>query len=107
MVTTPLVVIWPTELLPLENHNAPSGPVVIPVGSLIPAPVKLATVPVVVMRPMELFPVLVNQRAPSGPVVIPVGWLIPVPVWWVTAPPVVMRPMVLFPVLVNQRAPSG
>ena len=38
------------------------------------------TVPVVVIRPIELFPALVNHSAPSGPAVIPSGSRMPVPV---------------------------
>jgi hypothetical protein len=36
-------------------------------------------VTVVVIRPIELFAMLVNQRAPSGPAAIPSGSSIPVP----------------------------
>jgi hypothetical protein len=39
-VTVPVVVICPIELpLKLVNHRFPSGPAVIPSGSLMPAPV--------------------------------------------------------------------
>ena len=59
------------------NQSAPSGPAVMPPGSLIPAPVKVVTTPAVVMRPIVLLPALVNHRAPSGPLVIPAGASIP------------------------------
>src|SRR5215469_3536636 len=40
-------------------------------------PVKVVTVPVVVIRPIELFPLSVNHSALSGPTVMPVGRSIP------------------------------
>ena len=45
----PMVVILPIEaaevvVAPLMNHSAPSGPAAIPVGLLMPKPVKLVTV---------------------------------------------------------------
>jgi hypothetical protein len=55
---------------------------------LMPAPVKLVTVPPVVIRPIEFPEKFVNQSAPSGPVVIPPGLLMPAPVKLVTVPPV-------------------
>ena len=53
------------------------------------------TLPRVVMRPIELFPELVNHKAPSGPAVIPVGPSIPVPVKMAAFPLTVMRPIEL------------
>ena len=38
--------------------------------SLIPVKPKFDTAPEVVMRPIELFALLVNHKAPSGPAVI-------------------------------------
>ena len=70
----------------------------------------MLTVPVVVMRPIELLPGLANHRAPSGPAVIPFQLSPPLmlaSMWLVTAPPVVMRPIEPFWRLVNQRAPSA
>ncbi len=71
VVTTPLVVIRPIELLPVSvNHRLSSGPVAIACGELIDASVKLVTTPLVVIRPIESFPSFVNHRLPSGPVAI-------------------------------------
>ena len=42
-------------------------------GPLMLASVKIDTAPAGVIRPIELFPKLVNHRLPSGPVVIPFG----------------------------------
>ena len=48
-------VIRPIELLSmLVNHMPPSGPAAIPIGRLMPTPVKLETTPAGVMRPIEL-----------------------------------------------------
>ena len=53
--TNARVVIRPMELLPESvNHKAPSGPAVIPNGSSMPMPVKLVTIPAVLIRPIEL-----------------------------------------------------
>ena len=52
----PLVVIRPIEefvLLSLVNHNAPSGPAVMPSGCVMPDPLKIDTVPEVVILPIE------------------------------------------------------
>ena len=68
-----------------------------PWGPSIPLPVKVDTVPEVVIRPIELLPLFVNHNAPSGPAAISQGWLIPGPVTFVTIPEVVMRPIELFP----------
>src|ERR1700721_2725446 len=77
----------PIELLPwFVNQRFPSGPVVMPTGLSIPVPVKLETVPVVVISPMELLLKLQNQSAPLGPAAIPYGASIPVPVWLVIVP---------------------
>ena len=102
--------IRPIESFPkLVNHIAPSGPAAIPSGELMPVPVKLVTVPPVVIRPIELFSksALVNHSAPSGPAAIAIGSLMPSSVTLVTVPPVVIRPIELFPKLVNHSAPSG
>ena len=37
----------------------------------------MVTLPLVVIRPIVLFPVLMNHRAPSGPAVMPVGKKMP------------------------------
>jgi hypothetical protein len=40
----------------------------------------MVIVPPVVIRPIDLLPLLVNHSAPSGPAVIPSGRSMPVPV---------------------------
>jgi hypothetical protein len=40
----------------------------------------VVTVPLVVIRPIELPSMLVNHSVPSGPAVIPIGPTMPVPV---------------------------
>ena len=75
MVTVPVVVIRPIELLLLlVNHNAQSGPVVIPDGFEMRVPVKFVIVPAVVTRPIELLLKFVNHNAPSGPAVMLFGF---------------------------------
>src|SRR5690349_20177518 len=60
--------IRPIDALPsLVTHTAPSGPVVSPLGPLIPEPVKIVTRPAVVIRPIADLPTLLNHNAPSGP----------------------------------------
>ena len=52
----PVVVIRPIELVgfaSLVNQSAPSGPVVIPSGCLMPGPVKVDTLPDVVILPID------------------------------------------------------
>src|SRR5258708_17074531 len=63
--------IWSALGVCSVNHNAPSGPVVMPVGPL-PAfgSGNSVIAPAVVMRPILLAKVSVNQSAPSGPVVM-------------------------------------
>src|SRR5258707_13050011 len=63
--------IWSALGVCLVNHNAPSGPVVMPVGPL-PAfgTGNSVTAPAVVMRPILLAKESGNQSAPSGPVVM-------------------------------------
>ena len=81
MVIMPLVVMRPMDgLLALfakfVNHNAPSGPATMVLGSLTAVcekSGKLAITPPTVMRPIEFPEELVNHKAPSGPVVIPAG----------------------------------
>ncbi len=70
-------------------------------------PVKLVTVPSVVIRPIESLPLLVNHNAPSGPTVMSYGVEMPVPVNLVTCPSVVIRPIESLLALVNHSAPSG
>ena len=55
--------------------------------------VKLVTVPSVVIRPIELLPVLVNHNAPSGPAVIAHGLETPMPVYVTSVPSVLIRPI--------------
>src|SRR5579864_3147677 len=96
------------------NHNAPSGPAVIPRGSTLLKVGKGYSViaPPVVIRPILLpapmLPYSVNQSAPSGPAVIPWGedWAVGSGNS-VIVPAVVMRPILLALGSVNQRAPSG
>src|SRR5438309_1757124 len=58
------------------NHSAPSGPAVIPNGSLAGVGTRYSLrLPEVVMRPSLLALASVNQSAPSGPAVIPNGSL--------------------------------
>jgi hypothetical protein len=73
-VTEPEVVIRPIELFPaFVNHNAPSGPAVIPIGRLTPVPEYFVIAPETSILPIELFPAFVNHNAPSGPAVIERG----------------------------------
>ena len=89
-MTVPEVVISPIESPVLEpklvNHRAPSGPAVIPVGSLMRLlPKLLHWWSEVVISPIEppgldgSPPALVNHSAccPFGPAVIPNGSLVP------------------------------
>src|SRR5437588_4990063 len=72
MITTP-VVIRPI-LLPLVsvNQTAPSGPAVIPSGTLPSVGVgNSVMVPAGVILPMLLRPASVNHRFPSGPAATP------------------------------------
>src|SRR5262245_47220355 len=62
--------------------------------------------PAVVIRPILLVPVSVNQSAPSGPVVIATVPLLASKGYSVITPAVVIRP-ILLAVSVNQSAPSG
>src|SRR6266567_3085786 len=93
------------------NHRAPSGPGVIPHGSLLAVGIGNSVMaPVVVMRPILLLTLLisVNHRAPSGPTVIPRGPLLGVGTGnSVMLPVVVMRPILLPVSSVNHSAPSG
>jgi hypothetical protein len=70
-------VIRPSQFLPaLVNQTAPSGPVTKSSGEWIAASVKLVTVPVVVILPIELPLTFVNHSAPSGPATMFPGALI-------------------------------
>ena len=55
------------------NQRFPSGPAVMPSGSLMPVSLTFEITPSAVMRPMVLLITLVNQRLPSGPEAIAVG----------------------------------
>ena len=69
-----------------------------PWGPSIPLPVKVDTVPEVVIRPIELLPLFVNHNAPSGPAAIIPGLVdAQARCTFVTIPEVVMRPMELLP----------
>src|SRR5262245_58165396 len=73
LVTTPTVVILPTEWVPGSvNHMFPSGPATIPVGSPIPGSVKYESTPLDVIVPIEL--PLANHTLPSGPNASAVTW---------------------------------
>lgn len=105
----PAVVIRPILLpLPSVNHNAPSGPAVMPAGELFAVGTGYSVItPAVVIRPI-LPPFSVNQSAPSGPAVIPVGPLFGVGKGYsVKLPDVVTRPILLPLSSVNHSAPSG
>jgi len=81
------------------NHNAPSGPVVIPAGPALGVGMgNSETTPVRVIRPILLTAPSVNHNAPSGPAVIQFTVLTGNSV---TAPDVVILPMAA--VSVNQR----
>src|SRR5258705_1447076 len=71
-VTNPSVVIRPIFwAFTSVNHSAPSGPVVIPYGSLLAVGIAYSVIaPEVVIRPIFPATVSVNQSAPSGPAVI-------------------------------------
>src|SRR6266568_3243481 len=63
------------------NQRAPSGPAVMPAGSLLAVgTANSVTTPAVVMRPILSADTAdsVNQRAPSGPAVMPTGLLLAV-----------------------------
>jgi hypothetical protein len=97
-VIIPEVVMRETFKAPFsENHNAPSGPVVISTGWLPAVGTGNSVItPDVVMRPMLLPNCSVNQSAPSGPAVIPWGPLLGVGTEYsVIAPDVVIRPIPL------------
>jgi hypothetical protein len=69
---------------------------------------KLLILPLVVTRPIELLPPLVNQSARSGPTVISVGAAMVGSRKLLIVPLVLIRPIEPFPpLLVNQSAPSG
>src|SRR5580658_4583784 len=75
------------------NHSAPSGPTVIPLGSLAAVGTGYSVnTPVVVMRAILLPFHSVNHNAPSGPAVIPKGWLGDGMGYSVIVPAMVMRP---------------
>jgi len=64
--------------------------------------------PAVVILPILLPPVSVNQRSPSGPAVIPFGWLPAVGIAnSMIDPLVVILPILFVRLSVNQRFPSG
>src|SRR5690242_17348334 len=74
-VMVPDVVMRPI-LPPLSsvNHNAPSGPVVMPRGLALSVGTGYSLmVPAVVIRPILLPQYSVNHTAPSGPVATPKG----------------------------------
>src|SRR5438128_771806 len=77
---TPAVVMRPIwSLLARVNHSAPSGPLVMPCGYLMPCRGlatgnwKVVMTPAVVMRPIWSPLARVNHRAPSGPAVMPMA----------------------------------
>jgi hypothetical protein len=74
-VAVPAGVIRPMSSLSLLTYQTlPSGPAMMPRGSLAPAPAgKVVMVPAVVIRPMRSLSLLVNQRLPSGPTVMSRG----------------------------------
>jgi hypothetical protein len=77
-------VIRPIEKLPVlklsfVNHRAPSGPATMPHSSWIPVPVNDEVTPAVVILPISVPGLLVNQSARSGPEVTPVGASIGMP----------------------------
>jgi hypothetical protein len=90
------------------NHSAPSGPMVIASGELVPLGIKywLVITPPVVIRPI-LLGSSVNHNAPSGPT-IPCGPLPLVGIGIVViVPPVVIHPMLFPEYSTNHSAPSG
>src|SRR5437867_12110894 len=93
-VTVPDVVILPIRLpLSSVNHRLPSGPAVMPWGSLlavIPAEYSV-TVPPVVIVPI-LSPTSVNHRLPSGPDVMKAGVDVTPAEYSVTVPVVPVAP---------------
>ena len=66
----PLVVTRPIELFAFVNHNAPSGPAMMPPGPMPGSPYTV-TIPAVVIRPSSV--PSENHNAPSGPAAIPNG----------------------------------
>src|ERR1700683_3396887 len=98
-VTNPPVVMRPMLPAYSVNHSAPSGPAVIPKGSLfwgVDTGNSAVTTPAVVMRPILLIEYSVNQRAPSDPVTIPAAPAAAVGTGYsVTTPAVEMRPILL------------
>src|SRR5262245_28209502 len=79
-VTTCVVGLIRPILPPLAvNQRLPSGPAVIPQGSLWGVGrLNSVTTPEGVIRPLRLAPPSANQRLPSGPAVIPSGLLLAV-----------------------------
>src|ERR1017187_4777629 len=97
-------------LLPFSsvNQSAPSGPVVIPTGSLFVVGIAYSlSSPAIVIRPILLPFSSANHTAPSDPAVMPEGPALLDVVYSVTTPPVVIRPILLPASSVNQSAPSG
>src|SRR5258706_319079 len=84
-VIAPSVVMRPMRFVANPvYHSAPSGPAVMPQGSLLPLPKKPGMLvgrensvitPAEVMRAILLLKASVNHRAPSGPAVIVMGLL--------------------------------
>src|SRR5258706_403686 len=96
--------IWSALGLDSVNHNAPSGPVVMPMDELPTVGIGNSVItPAVVMRPI-LSPSSVNHSAPAGPVVMPAGAGTGNSV---ITPAVVMRPILPANSSVNHSAPSG
>jgi len=86
----------------------PSGPVVIPRGTVtVCEGENIVSCSAVVIRPIFASVPLANQRLPSGPRAVPSGFLMRPSVTKVMVPDGVTRPTLLFHSWVNQRFPSG
>src|SRR6185436_3172769 len=106
-VTSPVVVMRPTDFVPVSVNQRPPGPAVIATRSFPAGSGNSVTVPVGVMRPVFAFlPLSVNQRLPSGPVAMSDGRAATSPTGnSVKVPSGVRRP--IFWASVNQTLPSG
>ncbi len=109
VVTIPRGVMFPIRPVP-ANHIFPSGPFVMFWGFALGVGIgKSVVTPSVVILPILLASVSVNQRAPSGPSVIPYGVLFGVGAGkdGSSTPPVVIRRMTFLFLSVSHRFPSG
>src|SRR3981081_2547156 len=94
-VTTPEVVTLPIVaasfvLMKFVNHRLPSGPAVIPTGSLVAASAYSVITPAVGIFPTFAVPLSTNQRLLSGPAAMCSGRLFAGSAYSVITPAVVI-----------------